>query len=341
MSGSHVTIKDIAKKLGVSPSTVSRALKDHPEISPKTKKVVTELANLLGYKPNEIALSLRSRKSKIIGLIIPEIVHHFFSSVISGIEEIAIEEGYNVMIFQSNESYTREVLNTQGLYSSRVDGLLVSLAKETKDYEHFKNLLKHDVPIVFFDRICEGLKTDRVIVDDYGGAFEAVQHLIDQGCKRILHLSGSDTLLIGRNRINGYKDALDENDMPFDENLVVQCDNYEDALAKTGDIVKSMPDIDGIFAVNDFTAIGAMKAVKDAGKKIPDDIAVIGFTNGISSTMTDPSLSSVDQHGTEVGREATKLLLKRLKEDEKEEDHTPQTRIIRTDMIIRDSSRRI
>jgi len=341
MSGTHVTIKDIARKLGVSPSTVSRALKDHPEISPKTKKVVTELANLLGYKPNEIALSLRSKKSKIIGLIIPEIVHHFFSSVISGIEEIAIEEGYNVMIFQSNESYTREVLNTQGLYSSRVDGLLVSLAKESKDYEHFRNLMNHNVPIVFFDRICEGLKTDRVIVDDYGGAFEAVQHLIDQGSKRILHLSGSERLLIGRNRINGYKDALDENNIPLDEDLIVKCDNYEDALEKTGDILKNHPDIDGVFTVNDFTAIGAMKVIKQTGRKIPEDIAVIGFTNSDSSTFTDPTLSSVDQHGTEVGREATKLLLKRLREGQLEEDHTPQTRIIRTDMVVRESSRRI
>jgi LacI family transcriptional regulator len=285
-------------------------------------------------------LSLRSRKSHTIGIIIPEIVHHFFSSVISGIEEIAIEEGYNVMILQSNESYTREVLNTQGLFSSRVDGLLVSLAKESKDFEHFRNLLKHNVPIVFFDRICEGLKTDRVIVDDYGGAFEAVQHLIDQGSKRILHLSGSKHLLIGRNRINGYKDALDENEIPFDEDLVVKCDDFETALRITPDILKQHPDIDGIFAVNDFTAIGAMKAVKKAGKAVPDDIAIIGFTNGISARFTDPTLSSVDQHGTEVGNEAIRLLLKRLKEGESEEDHTPQTRIIRTDLIIRESSKR-
>lgn len=340
MSGSHVTIKDIARKLGVSPSTVSRALKDHPEISPKTKKVVTELANLLGYKPNEIALSLRSKRTKVIGLIIPEIVHHFFSSVISGIEEIAIEEGYNVMIFQSNESYTREVLNTQSLYANRVDGLLVSLAKESKNYEHFRNLQKHDVPIVFFDRICEGLKTDRVIVDDYGGAFEAVEHLIQQGSKKILHLSGSKDLLIGRNRINGYKDALEDNGLELDENLIIPCDNYETALEITGDWIEKYPDIDAIFAVNDFTAIGAMKAVKRLGKRVPKDIAVMGFTNGISGTLTDPTLSSVDQHGTEVGKEASKLLLKRLKEGDISQDHTPQTRVVRTDLIIRESTRR-
>ena len=340
MSGTNVTIKDIARKLGVSPSTVSRALKDHPEISPKTKKVVTELANLLGYKPNEIALSLRSKRTKVIGLIIPEIVHHFFSSVISGIEEIAIEEGYNVMIFQSNESYTREVLNTQSLYANRVDGLLVSLAKETKNYEHFRNLQKHEVPIVFFDRILEGLKTDRVIVDDYGGAFEAVEHLIFSGYKKILHLSGSRDLLIGRNRINGYKDALDDNGLEVDENLVVPCDNYESAMQITGDIIDRHSDIDAIFAVNDFTAIGAMKAVKQKGKKVPDDIAIMGFTNNVSSTLTDPTLSSVDQHGTEVGKEATRLLLKRLKEGELTENHTPQTRVVRTDLVVRESTTR-
>lgn len=338
MSGTNVTIKDIARKLGVSPSTVSRALKDHPEISPKTKKVVTELANLLGYKPNEIALSLRSKRTKVIGLIIPEIVHHFFSSVISGIEEIAIEEGYNVMIFQSNESYTREVLNTQGLYANRVDGLLVSLAKETKNYEHFRNLQKHEVPIVFFDRICEGLKTDRIIVDDYGGAFEAVEHLIHSGYKKILHLSGSRDLLIGRNRINGYKDALEDNGIDIDENLIVPCDNYETAMKITGDIIDKHPDINAIFAVNDYTAIGAMRAVKRKGKKIPEDIAIMGFTNDISSSLTDPTLSSVDQHGTEVGKEATRLLLKRLKEGDLSEDHTPQTRVVRTDLVIREST---
>jgi len=340
MSGTNVTIKDIARKLGVSPSTVSRALKDHPEISPKTKKVVTELANLLGYKPNEIALSLRSKRTKVIGLIIPEIIHHFFSSVISGIEEIAIEEGYNVMIFQSNESYTREVLNTQGLYANRADGLLVSLAKETKNYEHFRNLQKHNVPIVFFDRICEGLKTDRVIVDDYGGAFEAVEHLVQSGFKKILHLSGSRDLLIGRNRINGYKDALEDNGIEIDENLIVPCDNYETAMQITGDILDKHPGIDAIFGVNDFTAIGAMKAVKRKGKKVPDDVAIMGFTNGISSALTDPTLSSVDQHGTEVGKEATKLLLKRLKEGDLSEDHTPQTRVVRTDLVVRESTTR-
>jgi len=340
MRSSHVTIKDIAKKLNVSPSTVSRALKDHPEISDKTKKIVKELATLLGYRPNQVALSLRSQHTNTIGIIIPEIVHHFFSSVISGVEDIAIQEGYNVMIFQSGESYSKEVLNTQSLYASRVDGLLVSLSKATKDFEHFKNLLNHDVPIVFFDRICEGLKTDRVIVDDYGGAYEAVEHLINQGCKRILHLSSSKEILIGRNRINGYKDALDEYNIPFDEKLVVKCDSYEEALAMTDDIFDANSDIDGVFAVNDFAAIGAMKVLKNRGKKIPEDISIIGFTNSVSSLFTDPALSSVDQHGKEVGRESARLLLKRLSEGVSEDDHTPQTRIVRTDLVIRDSSKK-
>ncbi|MEA3503784.1 MAG: LacI family DNA-binding transcriptional regulator [Bacteroidota bacterium] len=338
MRSSHVTIKDIARKLNVSPSTVSRALKDHPEISAKTKKVVKELAALLGYRPNQVALSLRSQRTNTIGIIIPEIVHHFFSSVISGVEDVAIEKGYNVMIFQSGESYSKEVLNTQSLYASRVDGLLVSLSKGTKDYEHFRNLLNHGVPIVFFDRICEGVKTDRVIVDDYGGAFEAVDHLIKQGSKKILHYSSSEEMLIGRNRISGYKDALDEHNIPFDEKLIVKCDTYEEALKITEDVIKANPDIDGVFAVNDFTAIGAMNVIKKMGKKIPEDIAIIGFTNSISSMFTDPALSSVDQHGKEVGRESVRLLLKRLAEGDAEEDHTPQTRIVRTDLVIRNSS---
>ncbi len=183
MRSSQVTIKDIAAQLGISPSTVSRALKNHPEISVETKQAVKELAKKLNYEPNAIALSLRSSKSNIIGLVIPEIVHYFFSQVISGIEDVAYDADYHVMICQSNESYIREVKNIQTLLSSRIEGLLVSLSKETRDFSHFRNLNKKNIPIVFFDRICEELETDNVIVNDYKGAYEAVEHLIGMGCK--------------------------------------------------------------------------------------------------------------------------------------------------------------
>ena len=205
MRSGQVTIKDIAKELGISASTVSRALKDHPDISSKTKKAVNELAKKWHYKPNAVALSLRHSKTNIIGVIIPEIVHHFFSSVISGIEKIAHEAGYNVMMFQSNESFEREAANVQALLSSRVDGVLVSMSKETKDYGHFKELRDNGIPIVFFDRICNELSSDNVIVDDFEAGYKATNFFIDTGCTNIAIVTPIEDSLISRLRIDGYK----------------------------------------------------------------------------------------------------------------------------------------
>jgi len=204
MKSHPVTIKDIARELGISPSTVSRALKDHPDISPQTKIQVRELVEKLKYKPNAVALSLRSRKTNIIGVIVPEMVHHFFSSVISGIEEEAIAAGYNVMIFQSNERYEREVLNVRALLASRVDGVLVSISKTTKKTDHLKELMDNDIPVVLFDRVNDDLETDKVIVDDFSGALEAVEYLIKSGCRRIAHFAAPQHLNIGYLRQRGY-----------------------------------------------------------------------------------------------------------------------------------------
>ena len=262
MRSGQVTIKDIAKELGISASTVSRALKDHPDISSKTKKAVNELAKKWHYKPNAVALSLRHSKTNIIGVIIPEIVHHFFSSVISGIEKIAHEAGYNVMMFQSNESFEREAANVQALLSSRVDGVLVSMSKETKDYGHFKELRDNGIPIVFFDRICNELSSDNVIVDDFAGAFAAVEHLINTGCKRIAHLSAPQHMLLGQNRQKGYRQALLKHKVPIDDDLIVKCDSYDEALEKTPELLNLPKPPDAIFAVNELTAAGALLMVK-------------------------------------------------------------------------------
>ena len=210
MKTHQVTIKDIARELGISPSTVSRALKDHPDISPSTKSQVRELVEKLKYKPNAVALSLRSRKSHTIAIIVPQIVHHFFASVISGIEEVAQEAGYNVMIFQSNESYEREVAITQSLVSNQADGLLVSISKTSRKFGHLKELMNGGMPLVFFDRACEELEADRVIVDDFNGAFNAVEHLIRTGCRRIAHFSAPQHLQIGYQRKRGYISALEK-----------------------------------------------------------------------------------------------------------------------------------
>src|SRR6056300_1099283 len=211
MRSGQVTIKDLAKELGISPSTVSKALKNHPDINKNTRKRVSDLAKKLNYKPNAIALSLRSSRTKTLGLIIPETVHHFFSSVISGIEDVAYDAGYNIMIFQSNESFNREVIATMALMDARVEGILISLSRETRNYDHLANILKNGVPLVMFDRVCDEIKTDKVTVDDFEGAYNAVTHLIRSGCKRIAHLAGPPGLRITDLRRNGYIEALKDN----------------------------------------------------------------------------------------------------------------------------------
>ncbi len=335
----QVTIKDIARELGVSPSTVSRALKDHPDISPHTKQQVRELVEKLNYKPNYVALSLRNQKTNIIGVIVPEIVHFFFSSVISGIEESAMDAGYNVMFFQSNESYEREVLNVQSLLSSRVDGVLISLAKTTRKYGHIKQMIDNDVPVVFFDRACDEIETDKVIVDDFDGAMRAVELLIHTGCKRIAHFAATQHLQIGYQRKRGYITALEKNGIKVDDDLIVHCDTYECALEETKKIMHLPNPPDSFFAVNDMTAMGILNVIKQMGLKVPQDISIVGFTDGLVSTVSDPLLTTVSQHGFEMGKRAAKILVKRLNNLCETDD--PLTDIIKTDLIIRGSTKKL
>ncbi len=329
MRSSQVTIKDIASQLGVSPSTVSRALKNHPDISKRTKKAVQELANILGYKPNEIALSLRTSKTNIIGLIIPEIEHHFFSSVINGIEAVVSLNGYNVMIFQSNEKYTREVINTQTLLSHRVDGVLCSVSKETQNYSHMENLIKNSIPVVLFDRIIDDLPVDKVIVDDYRGAYESTEHLIQKGCRNIIHLAANDKVSVGMQRQRGFMEAMKKHKL-FHKDCIVYADTFQDAKKAMNSILARKVLPDGIFAVNDLAAIAAMQVVKKKGLKIPSDIAFVGFTNSISSQFTEPALSTVDQQGYKLGEQAAQLLLQRM--SSKDMHYTPVTKILGTSL---------
>lgn len=337
MHKGQVTIKDIAKELGISPSTVSRALKDHPDISPDTKRAVNELAEKWHYHPDPIALSLKSRKSKIIGVIVPEVVHYFFSTVISGIEDIAYNSNYQVMICESNERYEREVKNVQALLSSRVEGILVSVSKETRSVDHFREIQKHEVPLVFFDRICEEIQSDRVVVDDEQGAYLATEHLIEIGCRRIIHLAASDHLMIGKERKAGYLRAMKAHNLNPDPDWIVKCDTMEEARNVIPGLLEGLSKPDGFFAVNDLTAAEAMKIVKEYGFNVPHDIAIVGFTNGQIANLTDPPLSSVEQFGYEIGKEAVRLLIDRL---EKEENYPPITRIINTRLIKKNSSLR-
>ena len=332
----QVTIKDIARELGISPSTVSKALKGHPDISAVTKKAVRELVERWNYKPDPIALSLKSGSSKTIGVIVPEIVHYFFSTVISGIEDLAYNSGYHVMFCQSNESYEREVKAVETLLSSRVDGILVSLCKVTENYDHFRRIVESGIPLVFFDRVCDEMETDRVIVDDEAGAYEATKHLINTGCTNIIHLSGPQNLLIGKNRKSGFIRALHEHNLPVNEFSIIRCDTAGEAQNIIPELLRKRPVPDGFFAVNDLTAAEAMKIIKLKGYKVPDDISIVGFTSGMISDLTDPPLTSVEQHGYSVGKEAVRLLISNL---ENKKDKPFQTTIIKTELIIKGSTR--
>lgn len=337
MKPTHITIKDIAKMLGVSPSTVSRALKDHPDISEETRNLVKTFAEKVKYRPNALALSLRKQKTNTLGLVIPEIVHHFFSSVISGMEDLAYGEGYTMMICQSNENFYREVINLQALLDHRVDGLLVSISKTTREFNHLHNALDSGIPMVFFDRICDELDTDRVITDDFEGARIATTHLIETGCQKILHLAAPRHLLIGKNRYEGYVQALKNHKIPLDENLVLKCDTREEVMSMRQHILTLAPQIDGVFGVNDSTAIAVMQVLQENGYRIPQDISVVGFGDGPIATIASPPLTTVEQKGYEMGREAVRLLIQRLENPGALINN--QTKIITPSLVRRKTTR--
>ncbi len=334
----HITIKDLAKELNISPSTISRALKDHPDISPQTKKLVKALAEKLKYRPNLLAQGLRNSKTNTIGVIIPEFIHFFFSTIVSGIEDIAYSKGYNVILCQSAETYEREVTDTKALWNSRVDGMLVSISKETTKYDHFKELLNEGLPMVFFDRVTNELNASQVIVDDYLGAYNAVEFLISKGCKKIVHLAGPKNLEISKNRLNGYKDCLEKYEIKFDNNLVVRCPKgtYEESKRFTNILLNSHSDIDGVFGCNDMAALGAILAVKEKSIKIPDEIKIIGFSDWQLSNLIEPRLSTVSQAGFEMGQAAATILIEEIEAEDDKITHIKK--VISTKLIERDST---
>ncbi len=334
MKKHQVTIKDIARILSISPSTVSRALIDHPDISKNTRDKVQGLALEMNYQPNAIAQSLRKSKSNVIGVIIPQVVHHFFSSVISGVEALASQNSFNVLMCQSGESAEKEIENIQTMISSRVDGIIISRTKNTKDCEPFRRILENEIPLVFFDRICPGIETDAVLIDDFKAAYEATDFLIKSGKRHIIHYAGPEGLNISSLRIDGYKQALADNGINANEDLIYRCDDFEIAKETTEKIIASGQLPDAIFGVNDSAAAGAIVSLKKAGIKIPEQVAVVGFTNSPISTITDPTLTTVEQNGYDMGYLAAEILLKRINGDTK----PPETQIIPTHLVIRQST---
>lgn len=314
MKGPITSISDIAKVLGVSPSTVSRALKNHPDISESTRQRVQELAARVNYRPNALAIGLKHQRSLTIGVIIPEIVHHFFSSIISGIEDLAYSKGYRVMICQSNEDCKREEVNLQALLDHRVDGLLVSISKGSTDCRHFLRVAGSGLPVVFIDRVCWEIETDRVITDDYHGARLVCNHLIARGSRSIMHLGTPQDLAIGVERYRGYCQALEDHGIALDKGLVFQRDTPGKVIDFKHQLLAMAPRIDGIFAVNDPAAIMAMKILKDGGFRVPDQIRIAGFGDDPVASMVSPSLTTVEQKGFQMGREAVDMLLRRLEQ---------------------------
>ncbi|GAA4458187.1 LacI family DNA-binding transcriptional regulator [Nibrella saemangeumensis] len=339
MKGHQTTIIDIAKALNLSKSTVSRALTGHPNVKVKTREQVLALATQMDYQRNQLAISLLTSQTKTIGIIVPEFLSFFFPKVIIGAQEVLARAGYNVVICHSNESYEIEMANTRGLLASRVDGLLVSHTKETRNFDHFRIFERKGVPVVFFNRICEDMAVSKVTVDDYDGAFRAVEHLIETGKRRIAHLAGPDSLQNSRNRLNGYLDALQKYGLPMDPSLII---SYDLTLDKANIYVNHLLNLsqppDALFAINDPTAIEALQVIKARGLKIPDDIAVVGFSDDPISALVEPGLTTVAQPVTEIGEQAARLLLNQLQnEDDRFE---PETVVLSTQLIVRGSTKR-
>ncbi len=336
MRNRPITIRDLALKLDVSISTVSRALRGAPEINPETKTAVLSLAKELNYQPNVVAQSLRNKKTNTIGVVVPEIEMSFFSSVMSGIQEMARSHGYRVLFTQSNECYQEESHNLDTLLQSRVDGILMSISRETSNTEHIQKILRTKTPIVFFDRTPHGVPASKVIVDDRDGAYKAVSYLISTGAKRIAHIGGPRNLEIARNRRKGYIDALSEFNHPVGEHLIVHCEHLKEDAVEATKILLGQEEIpDAIFCINDPVAIKVIQTIKDKGFRIPEDIQVIGFANDPVSEVIEPPLSTISQPSKAMGRAALKLLLDQLTD---ENDFQPKTQLMETELLLRGST---
>jgi LacI family transcriptional regulator len=341
------TLKVIAKELDVSVSTVSKALRDSKEIGEETKKKVKAFAKLFNYRPNNIALSLKNKKTKTLGVIIPEIVHHFFTTVISGIEHYANDKGYNVIVGLSNESFKKEVINLEMLANGSIDGFIISVAKETlsfKDFHHLSETIDQGIPIVMFDRVIDDIECDKVIVDDVKTSEKAVQKLIDGGCKNIGIVSTKDYVSVGRLRTEGYKNALNANHIKIQNSRILKIDdkfNSDDNLEFLEEQIYTYfeeNEVDGLFTVNELYAITAMKVARQKGLTIPDDLQVIGFTDGVLSKHAFPPLTTISQHGFEMGEESAKLLIDRL-ENPNEDEEPFKTIVVKTDIIDRETTK--
>jgi len=337
MKKEKTTIHDIAAKLNITASTVSRALKDHPRISAETKKAVQKVAQKLNYQPNHIAAALRNGRSNIIGIIVPTADRSFFSSVIRGIEEIANSAKYNVMICQTYDSYEKEVASIEALLNARVDGIIVSYSKATVNFDHYNKVKERGIPLILFDRSNDELEVSHVVIDDFLGAFRATEHLIQQGCKKIAHFTNTRKISIYKERLRGYREALEQNGLVYDDSLVVASDlQLEDGRRSMTQLLDKKPD--GVFSASALGILGALQVLKENNFKIPDDVALVGFSNEAFTSFTEPALSTVEQHSMRIGNAAAEIFLQEVASES--EKFIPQKIVLKPELIIRTSSLR-
>lgn len=340
MKKEKATIHDIAAKLNITASTVSRALKDHPRISEETKKAVLKAAQKLNYQPNHLAAALRNGRSKILGIIVPTVDRTFFSSVVRGIEEIANGKGYNVMICQSHDDYDKEVATVEALLNAQVDGIIASLAKGSDSYDHFLKVKEKGIPLIMFDRALDELEVSQIVIDDYLGAYKAVEHLIQQGCKRIAHFTGLKKLSIYRERLRGYKEALQAYKIPYDDSLVIESGmQLEDGRKSMEKLLKLSKKPDAVFSASAYGAMGALQVCKERSIAIPGDIAIVGFSHEAFLSFCEPPITTVDQHSTEMGNAAAELFFDQLA-GVGNPKFIPQKTVLKPELIVRASSQK-
>ncbi len=334
------TIHDIARKLNLSASTVSRALKDNPVISEPTRILVKRIAEEMGYRPNILAANLRTKRTNTIGVIVPLINRHFFSSVISGVEEVAYNQGFAVTISQSNDKIEKERKIAHTFFANRVDGLIVSIGMETNTIDHLKLFSERKIPIVFFDRVVEEIDAHKIVVDDYGGGFRATQHLIEQGAKKVAHIGGPLNLKIYENRQKGYCDALEKSGLKVHKSLIINNSlTREEGSKAINHLMQQEEKPDAVFCANDTTALSVIIYLREIGIKVPEDMVIIGFSNEPFSEVVTPSISTVKQPGFLMGQKAAQLIIQQILRDN--DNPVFKTIVMPTELIIRESSRRI
>lgn len=332
------TITDIAKELNITPSTVSRALNNHPRIGDETKRLVKAAAERVGYQVNGVASALRSGRTYTIGMIVPTADRSFFSAIMRGIEDVTNKTGYNLMICQSNDRYKAELADVNALIRAQVDGIVLSVAKETIDFQHIEQLKKRGVPLVLFDRVNYDIGVSTVTIDDYRGAYRATEHLIEQGCQRIATCTGIfQHLNIYKERLRGYRDALLAHNRPIVEDYICVNDLDIEGGRKSAATLWALPEPpDAVFCQSDFSAVGVMQYLKEKGIKIPTDVALVGFANEPFTSFMEPSLTTVDQHPVEMGKTVAKLFLEQIESENLL--FTPKNVTLNADLIIRQSS---